>query len=168
MKIAKFLTATLSCSLFLALSSPAETVHQKAAGDAALKGDGKTAKDVLEIKPSTEADNGKIVRVKGSVGQWDYVAYWLGIPVPTGDSILRFHIYNDESETASYNIYIKDASGQTMLGKLEIPSDAKKDAFVNVDFPVKATAEWSGVIVKKADKSDKPSPWIDTVSAVLP
>jgi len=39
---------------------------------------------------------------------------------------------------------------------------------VNVDFPVKATDEWAGVIVKKADKSDKPSPWIDTVSAVLP
>lgn len=168
MKIPKPLLLALVCSVSFTLDTFAETVHQKAAGDAALKGDGKTAKEVLEVKPSAEAASGQVARVKGSLGQWDYVAYWFGLRVPAGDSILRFHIFNDGSDTASYMIYIKDASGQTMLGKLEIPADAPKNGFVNIDFPVKATDEWSGVIVKKADKSDKPSPWIDTVSAVLP
>lgn len=168
MKFVKFLTLALSCSLLFTFTAPAETVHQKANGEAALKGDGKSAKDVLEVKPSAEAGSGNLVRVKGSVGQWDYVAYWFGLRVPAGDSILRFHIFNDGSDTAAYMIYIKDANGQTMLGKLEIPAGTPKDSFANVDFPVKATDEWSGVIVKKADKSANPSPWIDTVSAVLP
>lgn len=168
MKITKLVLLALACSVSLTLNTLAETVHQKADGDAALKGDGKSAKEVLEVKPSAEAGSGKLVRVKGTVGQWDYVAYWFGLRVPAGDSILRFHIFNDGGDTASYMIYLKDANGQTMLGKLEIPASAPKDSFVNVDFPVKATDEWSGVIVKKADKSANPSPWIDTVSAVLP
>jgi len=126
MKFTKTLTLALTCGLLCGLNVLAETVHQKAAGDAALKGDGKTAKDVLEVKPSNEADSGKIVRVKGAVGQWDYVAYWFGIRVPAGDSILRFHIYNDGSDTASYMIYIKDASGQTMLANSKSPPTPRR------------------------------------------
>jgi hypothetical protein len=159
---------TLSCTLLFALSAFAETVHQKADGDSALKGDGQAAKDVLEVKPLTEADSGKIVRIKGTVGQWDYVAYWFGIQVPAGESTIRFRVYNDGADTASYIVYIQTPNGQDLLGKLEIPAAAQKNAFVNVDLPVKSSEDWSGVLVKKADKTDKPSPWIDTVSAVLP
>lgn len=168
MKLSKSLSALLCGLLLPAFGVFAETVHQRADGDAALKGDGKSAKEVLETKTDADASSGKISRVKGTLGQWDYVAYWFGVKVPAGESVLRFHIYNDGSDTASYMIYVKDANGQNMLGKLEIPADAKKDAFINVDLPVKASEDWSGVVVKKADKTDKPSPWIDTVSAVLP
>ncbi len=168
MKIAKFFIVALSCGLLFTLNSQAESVYQKAPGEAALKGDGKSAKDVLETNPNTQADSGKVVRLKGSLGQWDYVAYWFGLKVPAGDSVLRFRVYNDGNPAASYAIYMRDANGQNMVGKLDIPADAKKDSFVDIDLPVTATEEWSGVIVKKAEKSDKPSPWIDTVSAVLP
>lgn len=168
MKLAKLFTLVASCSAILSLSAIAETIHQKAPADAALKGDGKTAKDLLELNSVAGADSGKVVRIKGGLGQWDYVAYWFGLKVPAGDSILRFRVYNDGTAPAEYMVYFRDANGQNMLGKLEIPADAKKDEFVNVDFPVSASEEWSGVIVKKAEKSDKPSPWIDTVSSVLP
>lgn len=168
MKIAKFLIIAASCGLLLTFNSLAETVHQKAPGDSALKGDGKSAKDVLETNTVAGADSGKVVRAKGSLGQWDYVAYWFGIKVPAGDSVLRFRVYNDGSATASYAIYMRDANGQNMVGKLEIPANAAKDSFVDIDLPVTASEDWSGVIVKKAEKSDKPSPWIDTVSAILP
>jgi len=168
MKIAKFFVVALSCGVLFTHTAPAETVHQKAPGESALKGDGKLAKDVLETKAVEGADSGKVVRAKGSLGQWDYVAYWFGIKVPAGDSVLRFRVYNDGDATASYAIYMRDENGQNMIGKLEIPADAAKDSFVNIDIPVSATEEWSGVIVKKAEKTDKPSPWIDTISAVLP
>jgi len=168
MKIAKFFTIAASCGLLFTLNSLAETVHQKAPGESALKGDGKSAKDVLETNTVEGADSGKVVRAKGSLGQWDYVAYWFGLKVPAGDSILRFRVYNDGNPAASYAIYMRDENGQNMVGKLEIPADAAKNSFVNIDIPVSATEEWSGVIVKKAEKSNKPSPWIDTVSAVLP
>ena len=45
---------------------------------------------------------------------------------------------------------------------------AAANSFVTVDVPVDSNQEWSGLTIKKADNSNLPSPWFDTISIVLP
>jgi hypothetical protein len=59
-------------------------------------------------------------------------------------------------------------SDQVWLSELKIPADVKTNSFVTVDVPANATAEWGGLTIKKTEASDAPSPWIDTVSTILP
>jgi hypothetical protein len=162
----------LTAALMLVMSGAAlaETVHQTVNCDKIRTGDGGNAieKGKMEAQKVEGADSGQVARMKGSVGQWDYVTCWFGLPAPVGKSIVRFHIYVDGQKTAKCLLYIRSESGQTMVGELKIPADAKEKSFVTVDVPVDAKAEWNGLTIKKAEKSDLPSPWIDTVSVVLP
>ena len=161
MKIGKlFLGAAV---LAMAGVVSAETLHQKREGE-----DG-TDKKYLEVKEMKDASGGRIARVKGSMNQWGYVSYWMGIATPEGPSIIRIRVYNDGEPSAAYGVYKHGPDGQELLQKLTIPADAKKDAFVDIDIPVKnAKSEWGGVTLKKFEKNDKPGPWIDTVSVLLP
>ncbi len=140
----------------------AESVHQKAAGDRA------SDKKFLETKEMKGAESGKISRLKGEMPQWGYVSYWMGIATPAGKSIIRFRVYVDGTDVAAYGVYKHSTEGQELIKKLEIPKDAEKDTFVTIDIPVDSKIEWGGVTFKKFEKNDKPGPWIDQVSVVLP
>jgi hypothetical protein len=80
----------------------------------------------------------------------------------------------DGQPTADTPIYIGNSKGfksphhHIGYGTLTAPADAKIGSFVNVDIPVDFQEEWDDAIVKKGDQSDKPTPWIDTVSLVQP
>lgn len=141
----------------------AETVHQKLPGTS-FTGQKKYV-ETKEVKGST---HGKVARVIGKMNQWGYVAYWFGIPAPEGESIVRFKIYVDKDPVAVYGVYVKTDGDQKFIKRLKLPKDAKPGTFVTIDIPVKSDVEWSGMILKKFEKSDKPSPWIDTVSIVIP
>lgn len=154
---------TLAAAVLLASVAGAEQVHQKAAGEKAA-GD----KKLIEIKEIKGAESGKLARVKGEMNQWGYVSYWMGIPAPAGKSVIRLRIYVDKEPTAAFGVYTHSAEGQELVRKLELPADAKPDTFITVDIPVDAKTEWGGVTLKKFEKSDKPGPWIDQVSVVLP
>jgi hypothetical protein len=159
-------------TLCLATVALAETVHQKADADKAYASGGGAGsaveKKLMEVKPEEKAESGKIARVAGSVQQWGFVSYWFGIPTPAGKATLRFHIYVDDGKVADFGVYKVTKSGQDFLAKLKIPADAKPKTFVDVDVPVDSKDEWSGITLKKMEKSDDPSPWIDTISVVLP
>jgi hypothetical protein len=149
-----------------------ETVHQTVEGVNANTGDGGVAlaKNVTEAM-TTPADAGstKVARVKSSMVQWGYITFWFGVPVPAGNVVARFKVYVDGSDTADYALYTNAPNAHdTIVGHLLIPADAKKNTFVDVNVPISSTAEWSGLILKKAEVADKPSPWISSVSIVLP
>ncbi len=156
--------------LIAALTAHAETVHQSLPANRLSTGDGANAvtKEKAETKEVDGAESTVVTRVKGTMNQWGFVTAWFGIPAPAGESIVRLRIYVSEEETAKYMTYINTKEGQKTLGVLSLPADAKPGDFVTVDVPVKAKEEWSGFTIKKADTSDKPSPWIDTLSIVLP
>ena len=167
MKTNHTIVTALSLCLLASGNTYCETVHQTLRGEDAFSGEGAKAVDkkIMEIK---DVPGGKVARVVGSVPQWGYVNYWFGLPSPAGPSILRVKLFVDDSETADYAFYIKKPSGDPLFEKLQIPADAKKNGFVTIDLPVDLPQEWNGLALKKVAKSDKPSPWIDSISVVLP
>lgn len=167
MKIGMPIVATL---LALATAAYAESVHQTANGDKAYTGEGAMAveKKVVEVKDEPKAESGKLARVKGSCPQWGYVTYWFGIPAPAGKSVIRLRVYVDGQDAAKFSAYLASPEGQVPAGAIQLPEGAKTDSFVNIDIPVDAKKEWGGLAIKKAEQSDKPGPWIDNVSVLLP
>jgi hypothetical protein len=157
-------------ALSLASFVMAESVHQKVQGEVAFAPAGGSAleKNLIEVKSVPDAEEGKVARVKSDMNQWGFVSYWFGIPSPAGKSVLRIRIYLDDQPFAEYAAYTINPKGQNMLEKIKLPADAKPNTFVNVDLQVNADAEWSGVAIKKFEKTDKPGPWIDSISIVLP
>lgn len=159
----------LSASAFLLACSLAwaETVHQQLDGSAAHKGDGSkaVASGVMETK--TTASTTEVARVTANMNQWGYVTYWMGLPTPPGASVVRITVFNTGEPTATYGVYIVGGS-KDPVGKLTIPADAPKDAPVNIDVPVSLPKEWSGITIKKFSADSLPSPWIKSVSVVLP
>jgi hypothetical protein len=168
MKIATPLILALTFLLVASPSAYSETVHQTVNGDSAYtpQGESAVAKKLVEVKDAS--DGSKMAHVVGSLTQWGFVNYWFGLPAPAGNAVVRFKVFVDGNATATYNIYTNLKSGQTFVAALAIPADAKKGDFVTVDVPVNSPEDWSGLTLKKADSSDKPSPWIDSISIVLP
>ena len=162
------LASLLALSAFVLGDVRAESVHQTLTGAAAKTSGGEdaVAKKLVETKdlPSGE----KIVRLAGSTPQWGFVNYWFGLPAPAGPVVLRVKAYVDGSETASYAFYIKREGAEPLVEKLEIPAGAAKDGFVTVDIPVDLNTEWNGLALKKIAASDKPSPWIESISVIKP
>jgi len=148
----------------------AETVHQSVPADKFQTGDGKNAitAGAVESKTIEGAGGGLVARLKGSVQQWGFVNCWFGLPAPQGKSIIRFHIYVDSDKVAKTLLYIRGQGGADMVGELKLPADAKEKTFVDVDVPVDAKEEWSGLVIKKAEASNAPGFWIQSVSVVLP
>ena len=164
------IAATVIASLSLVASAFAETSYQSAEGEAAYTPEGGNAieKGLLEVKSVGEASGGKVVRVKGDMQQWGFVSYWFGAQVPAGKATLRFRVYVDGQQASEFGVYIIAGSEQSQAGKLGVPADAKQGSFIDVDIPVDMKGEWSGVAVKKIEESSAPSPWIDSVSVILP
>lgn len=169
MRLSNSLTAVLAMFVMAGMAR-AETIHQTINGDKIYASDGGSAveKGKMEVKKVDGATSGEVARVKGDMNQWGYVTCWFGIPTPEGKSIARFRIYVDGQKTAKYMLYTAGKNGTNQVGELKVPADAKENTFVTVDVPIDAKQEWSGLTIKKAEKSDLPSPWIDTVSVVLP
>jgi hypothetical protein len=172
MQLRKTLIVTVAL-LGFGMLALAETVHQSLPADKLYTGDGGNAveKGQVEAKKvvGAESAGGQIARVKGSMGQWGFVVGWFGVPTPAGKSIVRVRLYNEPGgKVAKYFLYTRNDKGSNGIGELKIPANTPEDTFVNVDVPVNASAEWSGLVIKKAEKNDLPSPWIDTISIVLP
>jgi hypothetical protein len=168
MKIVNSIIVALAFCLLANANAYSETIHQTVRGEAAAAPDGGTAlsKKLIETKSIPGAET--VARLVGPAKQWAYVSFWFGIPAPAGKSVIRFKVYVDDTATADYGVYARLKTGQTFLAKLVVPADAKKNSFVDIDIPVDSPAEWNGASLKKMDTSDKPSPWIDSVSVVLP
>ncbi|HPO90802.1 MAG TPA: hypothetical protein P5105_03590 [Victivallales bacterium] len=150
-------------ALLLAIFANAgNQVHQKVQAENPTN-----EKNKMEIKEVKGAEEGKVARVKGSMNQWGFVSYWLGIPTPDGKSTIRLRVFHDGNSPAIFAVYI-NLEGQKFIKKIEIPEDAENNTFVNIDIPVETDAEWSGIFLKKFEKSDKPSPWIDSITVLLP
>lgn len=162
------LITTVALGVIAQGSIRAESVHQSLAGVAARTSSGEeaVAKKAVETKelPSGE----KIVRLTGATPQWGFVNYWFGIPSPAGPVVLRVNVYVDESETAPYAFYIKREGAEPLVEKLEIPANAARNGFVTIDIPVDLATEWNGLALKKIAASDKPGPWIESISVVKP
>lgn len=151
--------------LFTAVSFSVAGVHQRADGSAAYS-NGKNA--LSSGKVEVKAFGGlECARVTSKMTQWGFVTYWMGIPTPTGSSVIRFKLYNAEGSTAKYLVYVRYGEGADMVGKLAIPAGTAVGKYVTVDIPVESAGDWSGIVVKKADTSENPSPWIQSVSVVL-
>lgn len=151
----------LACSL-----AWAETVHQSREGSSANKGDGSkaVASGVMETKTVAGVE---MARVTAAMNQWGYVTYWMGLTTPPGAAVVRITVLNTGEPTASYGVYIVGGS-KDPVGKITIPSDAAKDAPLNIDIPVNLPKEWSGITIKKFSADNLASPWIQSVSVVLP
>ena len=156
--------------LLMGCETFAETVHQSTQGDEAYCSDGGKAleKGLIEVKSTPEAEEGKIAQVKGSVPQWGFVSYWFGIPTPAGKATLRIRLYVDDKPVADYGAYVITSAGQILVGKIKIPEGTKAGAFVDVEIPVDSKDEWNGVAIKKFEQSASPSPWIKSLSVILP
>ena len=168
MKIVNSIILALAIGLLTNVNVYSETIHQTVQGDAALSPDGAKALDKKLIETKTIPSNGNVVRLVGSLPQWGYVTYWFGLSAPAGKVNVRFKVYVDDSTPADFAVYVRLKSGQTNVGQLTIPTDAKKNSFVDIDVPVVESEEWNGLSLKKTAPSDKPSPWISSVSVVLP
>ena len=144
----------------------ADTVHQRVSGSSAHKGDGSKAvvSGVMETKIAAKAE---VARVTAAMNQWGYVNYWMGLKTPPGAAIIRVCVYNTGEPAADYAIYIAGAS-KDPIGKLVIPRDAPLNSLVDVDVSVDLPQEWSGIILKKFSADTLPSPWIESVSVILP
>ncbi|MDF3129495.1 hypothetical protein P0Y35_09845 [Kiritimatiellaeota bacterium B1221] len=162
----KFFTLILLSGI-LAVPAFSEQVHQSASGDAAYTGSGKAALDVDQVEVKT-VENKKVARITPGMSQWGFVTYWMGIPTPSGESIIRLKIWNSGEPAATYAVYFSSKGGQEGLGKITIPENSKANSFVNIDFPVNSEREWSGIVLKKADKQELPGPWIESVQVILP
>lgn len=167
MKITNTIIAALTLSLLASGTARSETIHQTAQGEVARTSGGAdaAAQKLIEIRdlPSGE----KVARLAGSTPQWGFVNYWFGLPSPAGESTLRVKVWVGEEETGSYAFYIKKEGGDPIVKKLEIPADAPKASFVTIEIPVDMPQEWNGLALKKIAASDKPGPWIDSISVVL-
>ena len=143
----------------------AETVHQTSPGAAAYKGDGSNAvkSGLMETKTIKDV---AVARVTGSLSQWGFVTYWMGLRTPPGASVVRVRVFNTGEPAAGYAVYISGGSKDS-LGKLDIPAGSPANSFVNIDIPVSLEKEWSGIVIKKTTKDQLPGPWIESVSVVL-
>ena len=162
------IVSILALSLTVMGDLRAETVHQSLAGAAAKTGSGEDAAAKNAVETKTLPTGEKVTRVAASNPQWGYVNYWFGLPSPAGPVILRVKAYVDGDETAPYAFYIKRDGAEPLVQKLEIPATAKKDSFVTIDIPVDLNTEWNGIALKKIAASDKPGPWIESISVVKP
>ncbi len=142
-------------------------IHQSTEGENAYSSAGGSALDAKLIE-TRDVAGATVARVPGSMNQWGFVNYWMGIPTPAGASTIRLRLYNDGSAAAKYILYISVNGSQKMLKPIVLPADAAVDSFIDVDVDVQADGEWSGIILKKADASTNPGPWIDSISVVLP
>jgi hypothetical protein len=145
-----------------------ETVYQTIAGSTVDAGDGR---NIETMTSAAATDSSKALRVKGAFPQWASVLFRFGPPVPTGKAVVRFKVYIDGTDTATYALYLVAPTGHDYeVGIFQIPADAeaKKNSCINVDVPINAAAEWSELLLKKTEKSDKPSPWIGSISIILP
>ncbi len=113
-------------------------------------------KKLVETKSVTGGDT--VARVLAATPQWSYVSFWFGQTVPAGKVVIRFKVYVDDGTPATYGIYAHLKSGQTLLGKLTIPADAKKDSVVDIDQAVNQPEEWNGVLLKKNGKHCQAEP----------
>jgi len=171
MRIANWSMAAALGAIIWVSPAMAETVHQKVQGTKLFTGAGgnAVAKGQMETKKVEGAESGEVARVKGSMNQWGYVTAWFGIPTPAGECTIRFRLYNEAGEkNAKYMLYIAGQAGNSGFGELKIPQDAKENEFVTVDVSISVSTDWNGLTIKKADKTDLPSPWIDTISVILP
>jgi hypothetical protein len=161
------LTAVLAVTLFGGIAL-AETVFQTVKAGDLFTADGGNAVDKkqVEVQKVDGADGGQVARIKGDMVQWGFVNAWFGQPAPQGKSTVRVRLYVDGQKTAKYALYIHGKNDS--VAELKIPDDAKEKTFVSVDVPVDSDQAWSGLSIKKIETSDLPSPWIDTISIVLP
>jgi hypothetical protein len=151
--------------LACALCVQAETVHQTAPGSAAYKGDGSNAVKSGAMETKTVKDT-SLARVSGSMSQWGFVTYWMGLRTPPGSSVIRVRVFNTGETTASYAVYISGGS-KDAVGKLTVPAGTPADSFVDINIPVSLDKEWSGIVLKKTTSDALPGPWIESVSVVL-
>lgn len=159
-------TLLISALLFVSgLCLQAETVHQTSPGSAAYKGDGSNAvkSGLMETKTIKDAP---VARVTGSLSQWGFVTYWMGLRTPPGASVIRVRVFNTGEPTSGYAVYISGGSKDS-LGKLDIPAGSPANSFVNIDIPVSLEKEWSGIVIKKTTKDELSGPWIESVSVLL-
>jgi hypothetical protein len=167
MKIAGSMILALAIFLLPNSHVYAETVYQTVEGVAVNAGDG-----LVETMTTPAAAGGsRVLRIKGSMPQWGAVSFRYTPPVPTGKIVVRFKVYIDGTGTANYALYIVAPTGHDYeVGRFQIPTDAKikRHSFVDVDVPINATAAWSELLLKKAEGSDAPSPWIGSISIILP
>jgi hypothetical protein len=161
MKISRIFAVTTAFALSMNAYA-GETLLQTVNGDKTEQG------DRLEVKAEPKANSGKIARVHADLPQWGAVIYLLEKPIPAGKSIIRFRIYVDGQDTAKYSAYTLVNGDDVNIGLIPIPADAKTGSFINADVPVDSQTEWNGVFIKKVEKTDKPGPWIDTISVVKP
>ena len=168
MKIAKTIIAVLISSSLLLTSLHAESIFQTVRGENASAPSGGTAADKKLTETKDITGGAKVARALGTTGQWGFISFGFGQMVPAGKVVIRFNVYVDDTATAQYGVYANLKSGQTLIDKLTIPADAKKGSIVAVDLPVDQPEEWNGILLKKIENSDKPSPWIDSVSVVTP
>lgn len=157
----KQLLGLAAVAMMMGTSVLAENVHQVTEGETLYQN-----KNLLEIKEMEKASAGKIARVKGDLSQWGFVTYWFGNPAPAGDSTVRVRVYVDKDPTSMFALYTVSKGQQKWLKKLELPKDAKKGSFVDIDIPVKADKEWSGLAFKKFEDCDDPGVWVDKVSII--
>jgi hypothetical protein len=146
----------------------ADTIFQTVRGEDASAPGGGTAADKKLTETKDIEGGAKVAHVVGSMNQWGYISFWFGQIVPAGKVVIRVNVYVDDTATAQYGVYADFKSGQALLKKLTIPADAKKGTIVAIDLPVDQPEEWNGVLLKKFDSSTNPSPWIDSVSVVVP
>lgn len=167
MKISITILASLALCLVASGTARSESIHQTAQGEVARTSGGAdaAAQKLIEIKdlPSGE----KVARLAGSTPQWGFVNYWFGLPTPAGQTTLRVKVWVGDEETGSYAFYIKKEGSEPIVKKFEIPADAPKGSFVTIEIPVDMPQEWNGLALKKIAASDKPGPWIDSISVVL-
>lgn len=143
----------------------AETVHQTAPASAAYKGDGSNAVKSGLMETKTIKDTA-LARVTGSMSQWGFVTYWMGLRTPPGTSIVRVRLFNSGETAASYGLYISGGPNES-FGKLDILSGTPANSFVDIDIPVSLDKEWSGIVLKKTTSDNHPGPWIESVSVIL-
>jgi len=168
MKTIRTLITTAALGLLALGSVYSESVHQTLAGDAAKTSGGQDAIAAKLVETKTLPSGEKIARLVGTTPQWGFVNYWFGLPSPNGAVTIRTKVYVDETEPGSFAFYIKSGGGEPQVKKLEIPAGAAKNSFVTIDIPVEATEEWNGLALKKIAASDKPGPWIESISIVKP
>jgi hypothetical protein len=159
MKTSKIFVVAMTFALSMNACA-GETLLQTVNGDKADGGG--------EVKAEPKAESGKIARArKGQLSLWGVLPYHTERPVPAGKSIIRFRIYVDGQESALFKPHISISSGHMPVGIVfQVPAYAKAGSFINVDTSVDSPEPWSMIPFKKAEESDKPGPWIDTISVI--
>jgi len=161
------LIAAIMTAFSLNTMAGAAEVHQKTEGENAYTSSGSSALDAGMVE-TLDVNGATVARVTGAMNQWGFVNYWIGIPAPAGKSTLRVRLYSSADASAKYLLYVSINGNQKMLKELRVPAETAAGTFVDVDFAVDAEGEWSGIVLKKADTSTNPSPWIDSISVLLP